>query len=105
MATGPNPLTVIDTDSEKLSQHDPVVTALGEGLSVAAWVSNLPSGDTNVEFRVLGSSGEPITVESHVPDQGADELNPSIVALGSSADGYKFAIIYEGWSPDWIPGI
>jgi uncharacterized repeat protein (TIGR02059 family) len=98
---------VIDTDSEKLSQHDPVVTPLGQGLSVAAWVSNLQSGGTNVEFRVLGPSGEPISVESYVPDHGTDENSPSVVALGSSANGYKFAIIYAGFSPDpdWIPGV
>lgn len=96
---------VIATDNSGLRQHDPVVTAVGGGFSVAAWSSNLESGEMTIGFRVLGSSGEPVGIENRVLDQGADESNPSVVSLGASANGYKFAIIYEGWSADWVPGI
>lgn len=96
---------VIATDSANLRQFSPVVSDLGGGYSVAAWNSNLPSGETTVAFRVLGPSGTPITVESRVLDRGADETSASVVSLGATAGGYRFAVVYEGWSADWIPGI
>ena len=81
-------------------QYSPRLTGLGDGFSVVGWDNQAYSPfQINTQFRIVGPDGVPVTTTITIPDGGFDEHIGGILNMGATATGFKFAVVYESWTP------
>ena len=87
-------------------QYLPRLTGLGDGYSVVGWNDfSYTSFEVDTRFRIVDENGTPVGSTITIPDGGFDESIGGILRMGTTATGYKFAVIYESWTPLGVPSI
>lgn len=87
-------------------QYLPRLTGLGDGYSVVGWNDfSYTSFEVDTKFRIVGADGTPIGPAITIPDGGFDESIGGILSMGATANGFKFAVIYESWTNLGVPSI
>ena len=53
----------------------------------------------------MGPDGVPVTTTFTIPNGGFDEAIGGVLSMGATATGFKFAVLYESWTPTGVPSI